>query len=125
MRRYHSDKARFREAVKSYQRENPEKVYRWGLRRRYGITGVQYDALLRLQRGACAICLLPERHVAHGKPIRLAVDHDHVTGNVRALLCMRCNHLLGRAKDDAALLMKAARYIVKHKADRRKSCIAL
>jgi hypothetical protein len=49
--------------------------------RQYGITGEEYDEILRAQKGRCYIC--------HRKPqtLRLAVDHDHVTGEVRGLLC--------------------------------------
>ena len=55
------------------------------LKRRYGITQEQYDALLRSQGGKCGICkCLPGRK-------RLCVDHDHATGRIRGLLCVRCN----------------------------------
>lgn len=49
----------------------------------------QYDLLLAAQGGGCAICgRLP-------KKIRLAVDHCHVSGRVRALLCAACNRSIG------------------------------
>lgn len=63
----------------------------------YGLTPAQYEALLKRQGGKCAIC--------RGKPKskRLAVDHDHDSGEVRGLLCSRCNHdLLGAAWDSLA-----------------------
>jgi hypothetical protein len=64
----------------------------------YGITGDEYEALLRAQGGRCAICR------ARPKSKRLAVDHDHKTGAVRGLLCSRCNHdLMGSAWDSLAL----------------------
>lgn len=64
----------------------------------YGITGDDYEALLRRQGGKCAICR------ARPKSKRLAVDHNHTTGAVRGLLCSRCNHdLLGSAWDSLAL----------------------
>ena len=64
----------------------------------YGITQEEYDALFRLQRGRCYIC----QRVARSR--RLAVDHDHETGQVRGLLCSDsergCNHaILGNIKD--------------------------
>lgn len=52
----------------------------------YGITGEQYWALYEAQGGRCAIC-----RWASGKTKRLAVDHDHETGQVLGLLCGRCN----------------------------------
>lgn len=52
----------------------------------YGITGEQYWALYEAQGGRCAIC-----RWASGKTKRLAVDHDHKTGQVLGLLCGRCN----------------------------------
>lgn len=51
------------------------------LKRRYGITAEQYDALLEAQGGVCAICGEPPKGKA------LHVDHDHATGGVRGLLC--------------------------------------
>lgn len=53
--------------------------------RRYGITTRQYDRLLQLQQGRCAICRRPP------KTRRLHTDHDHATKRVRGLLCMTCN----------------------------------
>lgn len=61
------------------------------LRRRYGISASEYDALLKAQDGQCALCLQPP---PSGE--RLHVDHDHDTGTVRGLLCFHCNTALGR-----------------------------
>lgn len=54
--------------------------------RRYGITVEDYDVMLEAQNGVCAVCL---GSCSLGK--RLAVDHNHETGEVRGLLCFRCN----------------------------------
>lgn len=58
---------------------------------RYGLTVEEYDALLEKQCGVCAIC---EALPPVGRLRRLSVDHDHVTGEVRGLLCQRCNMAL-------------------------------
>lgn len=64
----------------------------------YGLTSEQYEELLRRQGGKCAICR------ARPKSKRLAVDHDHKTGEVLGLLCSRCNHdLKGSAWDSLAM----------------------
>ena len=76
------------------------------LRKTYGIDAGQYEQLLQQQDGRCAICLKRPR------TRRLAVDHDHMTGEVRGLLCSRCNHkLLGGANDSPAMLYRAAAYL--------------
>jgi hypothetical protein len=75
------------------------------LRRRYGITAEEADALLEAQGGVCVICkVAPASHV----------DHDHATGAVRALLCFNCNGGLGQFKDDPKLLHAAAYYVQFH-----------
>jgi hypothetical protein len=74
------------------------------LNRLYGISVVEYDALLAKQGGVCAICR------QHSKR-RLCVDHCHLTGTVRGLLCDRCNLGLGYLKDDQASLVAALAYL--------------
>ena len=77
------------------------------LRRKYNITEAEYDALLAAQGGVCAICgKRPGR-------VRLGVDHDHATGKVRGLLCVRCNKALGPFEWSVAVLERAAVYMSK------------
>jgi hypothetical protein len=76
------------------------------LKRRYGITAADADAMLAAQGGVCAICqTAPAAHV----------DHDHETGAVRALLCFNCNGGLGQFRDDPAVLRAAADYVEQHR----------
>jgi hypothetical protein len=60
----------------------------------YGLTPDDYDQMLATQGGVCAICHQPERVVdaSTGLPRQLAVDHSHLNGDVRALLCLSCNY---------------------------------
>jgi DNA-directed RNA polymerase subunit RPC12/RpoP len=77
------------------------------LKRLYGITIQQYDEMLTNQDQRCAICT---RHAEEFKT-RLAVDHNHITGEIRGLLCSYCNHrVIGRHRD-ADLLRKMADYV--------------
>lgn len=55
------------------------------LRRVYGVTLDWYKKQLAKQNNGCAICHRPP------KKLKLAVDHNHISGKVRALLCMICN----------------------------------
>lgn len=86
------------------------------LKKVYGITIEQYDAMLAAQDGKCAICEKPETAVngTTGLPRDLAVDHCHGKGHVRALLCSKCNNGLGALNDDPALVDKAAAYLRRH-----------
>ena len=78
--------------------------------RLYGVPLEVYRAKLEAQAGVCAICGGPP-----GKR-SLNVDHDHVTGKVRDLLCPTCNVGLGGLRDDPVLLRRAADYIERHRA---------
>lgn len=72
----------------------------------YGLTVEQFEALWAAQGRRCAICWRPVR------VRRPAVDHDHETGEVRGLLCRKCNYdLLGFYS--VAALIRAARYLMK------------
>ncbi len=62
----------------------------------YGLTTDQLESMREDQANLCAICGEPETKArADGHVFALAVDHNHVTGEVRALLCYRCNQLVG------------------------------
>jgi hypothetical protein len=83
----------------------------WQLRRQ-GVSNKQYQALFKAQNGKCAICGAIDGHRSrYGKVCRLAVDHDHRTGQVRGLLCNSCNRGLGRFKDSIENLEAAIRYL--------------
>ena len=95
-------------ASQRWQRENPERLpssacastpraarrrsadRKSHLKRKYGLTLEEYDAMLAAQGGVCAICRQPrpEERTLH-------VDHDHATGAIRGLLCFTCNNALG------------------------------
>jgi hypothetical protein len=77
----------------------------------YGITQADYDRLLALQHGRCAICGADKP----GTRGTWRVDHDHETGQVRGLLCDGCNLGIGYLRDDPDILMAAARYVMEHR----------
>lgn len=81
---------------------------------RYGVTGEQYDNMLKSQNGVCAICGNPESTIVNGKPKSLSIDHSHLSGQVRQLLCDDCNVAIGRLHDSPELAEKAAAYLRKH-----------
>lgn len=78
------------------------------LKKNYGITIAQYDAMNAAQSGVCAICSNP--------PVRrrLDVDHCHSTGVIRGLLCEHCNKALGLFRDSINKLSSAIKYLSKH-----------
>lgn len=73
----------------------------------YGITVEQYDEMLAKQGGCCAIC----GDLPGSTKRKFHVDHDHQTGRVRGILCMRCNLVLGYAKETPAVLSAAILYL--------------
>jgi hypothetical protein len=97
---------------KDYRYPNYTKAY--DLSRRYGITLSEYDAMFTKQNGCCAICNKPESQSFDGVVYRLAVDHNHATGTIRALLCSRCNTTIGKVEEDIDLLANMITYLNKH-----------
>jgi len=71
----------------------------------YNLSIKEYNELLTIQSGVCAICGNPP----NGK--YLNVDHDHSTGKVRGLLCQSCNVILGCANDSIETLLQAIEYL--------------
>jgi hypothetical protein len=82
------------------------------LKKEFGITIEQYDVMFESSNGCCYICGKPETaKKPNGQPRRIAVDHDHATGQVRGLLCTNCNHVIGHAKDNVEVLRAAINYL--------------
>lgn len=77
------------------------------LKWRRGLTRQDYEAINAAQNGLCAIC----RKVCKSGQ-RLSVDHDHVTGQNRALLCRNCNSAIGNLHDDPDLIRAALDYVL-------------
>ncbi len=78
----------------------------------YGITLDQYNNMFDEQGGVCAICG-EEETARHGNGVvrSLHIDHCHTTGQVRGLLCNKCNFALGGFKSSEEVLLSAIRYL--------------
>jgi Recombination endonuclease VII len=93
----------FRESLSPEERKRRDKEG-W-LRRNYGISLLEYTAMVETRNGKCDIC---ERD-----QFELFVDHDHANGAIRGLLCNACNTSLGIFGDTELGLMKAVNYLRK------------
>jgi hypothetical protein len=76
------------------------------LKRKYGITLKDFERMLEEQGGVCKVCKeqRPNEQTLH-------VDHDHETGEVRGLLCFRCNNAIGDLRDDPDLVQELHDYL--------------
>ncbi len=90
--------------------------YVW--RKTYKLNHEQYELMLRNQGGGCAICGAKSNGASKTYiRRRFCIDHNHVTGKVRGLLCVICNAGLGNFRTDIRkdfLLKKASEYILKN-----------
>lgn len=109
-----------KEAVASYKKawllEHPERSKEFDLQvrlKRYGLSVEDFKRMYDQQEGGCAIC---------GRELdRIDIDHDHLIGHVRGLLCHSCNIGLGAFKDNPAILSKAIQYLIGIKPDQQTS----
>lgn len=92
---YHSHREKVAEYNREYNKNNQGKIVLWNrrahLRRKYGITPEDVDAMLKEQGFKCKLCKKPLRSTPF-------VDHDHKTGRVRGLLCRACNISVGHSE---------------------------
>jgi len=93
------------ERTKKWQRENPDKAKDTVYRRKYGISLSEYQNMVAKRNGRCDICF-------EVKP--LVIDHCHENGDIRGLLCDRCNVGIGCLEDNQERLISAAKYIAGH-----------
>ena len=123
--RYRADPAAAKARGKRWQQENPDRLnaYRRARRlepevkrrersghlmRKFGITIEQYELMLEAQGGICAICGRTPREIS------LHVDHDHSSGQIRALLCFPCNNALADLQEDPRVVANALGYLISH-----------
>jgi hypothetical protein len=93
--------------AREWQKANPEKRKAQRLRA-FGLSLDQYSEMLQKQSRRCAICGHSDMSNPNFFPL---IDHCHETGVVRGLLCLNCNHALGKFKDDPIRLRTAAIYV--------------
>jgi hypothetical protein len=109
-----------REKQAAWRKQNPkahQEIQRRGkLRLHFDITAEDYDELATLQNNRCAICRCDESQNRGGKngSRRWCVDHDHLTGQLRGLLCHSCNKALGFLGDNPDRVYAAAVYLRDH-----------
>lgn len=107
-----------RESGARWRERNPDADADKTLRRKYGITLVDYNKLFEAQGGVCALCKKGEttKRMKKGEGReRLAVDHCHDTGRVRGLLCFKCNTAIGSLGDTEEDAQKVVEYLNKSK----------
>ena len=94
--------------VRIYHKDNKAKVTKRQLishrRRLYGLNEEKYNNMILSQNNLCAICNKPSDKTLH-------IDHDHVTGRVRGLLCHTCNTGIGMLQEDVVVLNRAIEYL--------------
>lgn len=112
--RQHRERRARRKAEGLPSRETDEQqrraIYSARLKKKYGITMDEFDAMLEEQNGCCMIC--GRHHTTQEN--RFCVDHCHTTGKIRGLLCYPCNSGLGHFKDDIDMMFKAIAYLNEH-----------
>lgn len=82
--------------------------------KKYGLTRAEWRQMLADQEDKCAICrvdLDPEPQTRQNGGVKVCVDHDHLTGKVRGILCDFCNKGIGSFHDDIGLMEAAISYL--------------
>jgi hypothetical protein len=118
-KRYWSDPIKARARTKEYRsllkETNPKKLRlstrNTQLKKNYGITHDDYLVMLEAQDHGCACC--GRKDSEESKNV-LNIDHNHSTGNVRGLLCVRCNTTIGLMDESEDRLLAIINYLRKH-----------
>jgi len=98
----------YKNKSRKYWGKNKDKIRNRRIARVFGITTKDYDLMLESQGNRCAIC----DNSQNGR--RFDIDHNHITGKVRGLLCVKCNIGIGLFDSDengSEILKKAVKYI--------------
>lgn len=93
----------------------PKRIRNYDLLKSYGISTDDFEKLLVFQNNCCAICGVDQILLKDGKKKYLCVDHCHLTGRIRGLLCDKCNRGIGLLGDNVDNLVNAILYLNKNK----------
>lgn len=97
---------------KAYRASRPNYCIVWNMKTRYGLSPDDYQSILANQNFSCAICEVEISAAVEYKAGRLvAIDHNHETGEVRGILCAKCNLVLGHARESTDILYRAIVYL--------------
>lgn len=97
--------------MRKYRKENPEKFRGYELKKHYGISIYDWENLFNSQGRVCAICKTPTPNVKGF----WSTDHDHITNEIRGILCGKCNTGIGYLQDSTEILKSAIEYLNKFK----------
>jgi hypothetical protein len=97
--RYAANPEQHLKLSRAWAKANPEKAKYIAVKTKYGLFPEEYDALPK----ECAIC---------GTTEHLGIDHNHITGEIRGMLCRKHNQALGLFDDDTTMLLRAVDYLM-------------
>ncbi len=100
------DKAEY---ARGWRKANPDKARNNELKKSFGITLNEYNRILDIQNGVCAICY--KKCELYNN---LSVDHCHDSKKVRGLLCTKCNQAIGLLREDKKIMEAAINYLEKN-----------
>lgn len=103
--------------IRKYFREaNPLEARERNYKHKFNLTLEEYEAKLKSQNHVCAICEQFETVKYKSTDIvkNLAVDHCHITGKIRKLLCSKCNLFVGKLEDNLNQIDKFINYVKEH-----------
>lgn len=90
-----------------WTRQNPLKRKHYSLKSKFGITLEDFQNIGENQNWSCLICQIQFEALSS----ELCVDHNHITGKIRGLLCKNCNKGIGCLKDNLTNLKQAVFYL--------------
>lgn len=99
------------EKVNKWRRAHPDRVRSMHLKAKFGLTLVEWEALFESQGRCCAACG-SEDPGFKGKRNNWVTDHDHATGEMRGIICGRCNIVLGWLGDTLKSVRERSQHLI-------------
>ena len=94
---------------KTYRTKYPDRKYLSHIKHTFGLTKEEIEIMYSAQNGQCVICGYYFKSQAE-----VHIDHSHESGEIRGLLCSKCNHAIGLLQDDCNICLSAAKYLAIH-----------